>query len=75
MIYFYIGFSLLVACNIIYLIDLLQEPLKPAVSSENMDRQPTKEELVKDHKMGHMELMTILEAKRTIQDLKEGKLT
>ena len=73
MVLFYVGFVLIVICNIFYLYDCIRHTSAPAIPEELIDKAHKVD--ISDDVMSNEERDTITEDLKTIEDLKAGKLT
>ena len=73
MMIFYVGFILILICNIFYLFDCLRHTYAPAIKEEDIDKA-AKVDITNDV-MSNEEKDTIAEDLKTLEDLKAGKLT
>ena len=73
MMIFYVGFVLILICNIFYFYDCLRHTYAPAIREEDIDKAQ-KVDITNDV-MSTEERDIIAEDLSTIEDLKAGKLT
>lgn len=73
MMIFYVGFVLILICNIFYLFDCIRHCSNPAIREEDIDKA-AKVDITNDV-MSTEEKDTIAEDLKTLEDLKAGKLT